>query len=122
MYETKKNYQLFVIIVMLVLLTIGVFIGMKFSKEEIRNSIICEYLMKDVIIAIQCFLMIKVGTNNRAGRIINGDMKLCFRSTKPRMNRSIHLKHLAKVSTTWTPRVSILDCDDIRLQFGLNLF
>lgn len=34
MYETKKNYQLFVIIVMLVLLTIGVFIGMKFSKED----------------------------------------------------------------------------------------
>ncbi|MDD2627740.1 MAG: hypothetical protein PHR25_01880 [Clostridia bacterium] len=34
MYETRKNYQVFVTIVMLVLLTIGVFIGMKFSKDD----------------------------------------------------------------------------------------
>lgn len=54
-------------------------------KELIRNAIVGEYLMQDVVITVESLLFIKPGAGDGAGGVIDSDMQLGFVRAKPKV-------------------------------------
>ena len=61
------------------------------GKELVGNAVICENLMKNMVITIEGLLGVKPAAGNSSGRIIDGQMQMPDLSGNPFMGSRIHL-------------------------------
>ena len=61
------------------------------GKELVGNAVICENLMKNMVITIEGLLGVKPAAGNASGRIIDGQMQMPDLSGNPFMGSRIHL-------------------------------
>lgn len=94
--------------------------GTVVGLELRRDAVIAKNLIEDVKIAGECFLPIKEGADNRAGSIIDSQVKRRFPIAEPEMKRAVHLDFFPEVFTALLARVSVFERDlatDDRIRF-----
>lgn len=65
--------------------------------KHIGNAVVGQDLMEKIVIAVQSFLFIKIGGDNRTGGVINGSMQVSLFLAEPEVEGGVHLNHFTEV-------------------------
>ena len=84
-------------------------------KELVGDTVSCENLMENVVIAIQSFLGIKPTAGNPSCSIIYSQMQMPYLSGDPFVGSCVHLLQFTEISGSGTAGMGVLKSNKINL-------